>query len=183
MVASLGSKLASLPLSWASPHGHKVAAPAQCLVSPPAGAGHSSFFWRKTSFLLVPPAGLPSWLSGSYSPLTAHHGRAQPGLTPVVPGPWGRLCAAGAIRVPQGGGGEVVTPVPVSRQDGRPAGGQEDLLHQRGPGVPAAFRRGGVPSQPVLLLPPSAAPPGGHQGQRVSVLARGSGAFLSGWGW
>lgn len=55
------------------------------------------------------------------------------------------------------------------RLDGGPAGGEEDLFHQRRPGVPAALRRGGVHPQPVFLFPPPCAPPGGHQGQRVSV--------------
>lgn len=64
------------------------------------------------------------------------------------------------------------------RQDGRPPGGEEDLLHQRGSGVPEALCGGGVHPQPVFLLPPSTAPPSSHQGQRVSISMMGCPACL-----
>lgn len=53
------------------------------------------------------------------------------------------------------------------RPDGRPAGGEEDLHHQRGPAVPQALLGGGDHDQPGLLhttLPEAA---GRHQGQGV----------------
>lgn len=52
--------------------------------------------------------------------------------------------------------------------DGGAAGGQEDLHHQRGLGVPQALPGGGDHDQPGLLHPPLLTPAGQHQGQGVS---------------
>lgn len=54
--------------------------------------------------------------------------------------------------------------------DGRPAGGQEDLHHQRRPAVPQALLRGGGYDQPGLLHTTLSAAAGRHQSQGVSMI-------------
>lgn len=62
----------------------------------------------------------------------------------------------------------ILSPVCLSvHPDGWPAGGQEDLHHQRGPAVPQALLRGGNHDQPGLLHTTLPAAAGRHQGQGV----------------